>query len=88
MVRVVPRDDESFEQTLARFNRSVRRGYARPWHKRRYGYYEKPSTLRRKQNRTRRRNVRSYAHGGSGVGLRIGLEKQFRRDGPSNAMGR
>ncbi|RPI97434.1 MAG: hypothetical protein EHM39_09490 [Chloroflexi bacterium] len=53
----------------------MRRGYERPWHKRRYGYYEKPSTLRRKQTRTVPR-------------LYIGLEAQFRREGPSNAMGR
>jgi ribosomal protein S21 len=87
VVKVVVRENESPEQTLNRFNRLVSKAYARPWHKRRYGYHEKPSTLKRKQNRTRRHNRRSYARGGTGVRLRINLEAQFKREGNSNAMG-
>ncbi|MBI5961548.1 MAG: 30S ribosomal protein S21 [Chloroflexi bacterium] len=83
MVQVIPREDENFEETLIRFRRAVRRAYERPWHKRRYGYYEKPGALRRKKNRTRDHNRR-----GAGIRLCIDLEDQFQRDGPSNAMGR
>ena len=88
MVKIIARQEETFEQTLSRFSRSVSKAYSRPWHKRRYGYYEKPSALRRKQNRTREHNRRSHAHGGSGVRLPIPLDAQFRREGPSNAKGR
>ncbi|MBK9745971.1 MAG: 30S ribosomal protein S21 [Chloroflexi bacterium] len=89
MVTVKAHDDESFEQLLKRFNRAVSKTYSRPWHKRRYGYYEKPSTLRRKQNRTRAQNRRRhFMHWAQGIRLLIPLETQWRREGPSNAKGR
>jgi len=89
LVRVVPREDEDFEKTLDRFRHAVHKAYERPWHKRRYGYYEKPSTLRRKQNRTKQATILIAAHRGStNLRLCINLEDQFRREGPSNSMGR
>jgi ribosomal protein S21 len=87
LVNVIAHDDENFDEMLGRFHDLVHKTYSRPWHKRRYGYYEKPSVLRRKQNRTKAHNRRSYAHGGKGVRLPISLDSQFRRNGPSNAMG-
>ncbi|MCC7446295.1 MAG: ribosomal protein S21 [Anaerolineae bacterium] len=88
LVKVIARDGEAFEHTLARFRRQVSLAYRRPWHKRRYGYYEKPSTLRCKQNRTRQHNRQNYGRGGTGVLLPIDLDAQFRREGPTNAKGR
>lgn len=55
MVTVKIRDDESLEQALRRFNREVlREGIIREMRKREF--YEKPSTVRKKekQERTRR----------------------------------
>lgn len=57
--------------------------YRRVWYKRRFGYYEKPSILRRKRKRA------SYM----GMGLQIyrlyiDLTAQFRRTGPGHAAGR
>lgn len=55
MVTVKIRDDESLEQALRRFNREVlREGIVKEMRKREF--YEKPSTVRKKekQERTRR----------------------------------
>lgn len=55
MVTVKIREDESLEQALRRFNREVlREGIVREMRKREF--YEKPSTVRKKekQERTRR----------------------------------
>lgn len=48
-IQVAVRDGESVQSALARLNRAVQRVEGRPSHKRRLGYYEKPSELRRKR---------------------------------------
>jgi hypothetical protein len=82
-VRVEARVAESFADTLDRFNQLVRREYERPWTKRRYGYYEPPSALRRKRAKMRRLQA-----GRGKLWLRVPLETQLRRSGPNNAAGR
>ena len=94
MVKVIPRNGEEFEQTFKRFNHLVRKTRSRPWHKRRYGYYEKPSTIHAKQKRVQYWNRRGFSqmgirkYPGTGLRLPIHFDKQFSREGPSNAMGR
>jgi ribosomal protein S21 len=75
---------ESFADTLERFNQLVRREYERPWTKRRYGYYEPRSVVRRKRAKMRRLQARS----GGGLRLCVPIETQLRRSGPSNTAGR
>lgn len=48
-IKVAVRDGESVQSALARLNRVVQRVEGRPSHKRRFGYYEKPSELCRKR---------------------------------------
>jgi ribosomal protein S21 len=79
VVRVVLHDGESLENALGRFNEAVRREYDRPWHKHRYGYYEKPGRLRQKRRKMREINP----HGN--LKLRISLVPLFERTGPNAA---
>jgi hypothetical protein len=76
--------DEDFSAMVDRFKQRVRDEYQRPWTKRRYGYYEKPSALRRK--RAKMRTLQSRGPGR--LYLCIDLETQLRRTGPTNAAGR
>ncbi len=82
--RIEARADEDVSEMVARFNQRVRHEYQRPWTKRRYGYYEKPSALRRKRTKMRKLQTR----GAGRLYLSIDLETQFRRTGPTNAAGR
>lgn len=82
-IQVSLREDESFEDLLDRFNNTVRKGYGRPWCKKRFGYYEKPSALKRKQKKMDR-----LRHGDSSLKLHIQLEEQFSRTGPTIAAGK
>ena len=79
-LQVSLREDESFEDLLDRFNNAVRKGYGRPWCKKRFGYYEKPSALKRKQNK-----MDKLRRGNSSLKLHIGLEELFSRTGPTNS---
>jgi hypothetical protein len=83
-VRIEPRGDETPARMIDHFMQHVRREYGRPWTKRRFGYYEKPSVLRRKRAKMRRLRAR----GAGNLFLRIDLDAQFRRTGPTNAAGR
>lgn len=83
MVRVEIRDGEDFEHALDRFQQLVQSEFERPWTKRRYGYYEKPSALRRKQEKMRWLRAGRSGH----LWLRIALQAQFQRTGPTNAAG-
>jgi ribosomal protein S21 len=83
-VKVVVRDGEPITQALVRFRHSVRQALGRPWTKRRFGYFEKPSSLRRKRDRMRRRQLQAAGT----LKLHLGLAEQFRRTGPTNALGR
>jgi hypothetical protein len=83
-VHVELHGDETPARMMERFTAHVRQEYGRPWTKRRFGYYEKPSVLRRKRAKMRRLRARGNAN----LYLRIDLEAQFRRTGPTNATGR
>jgi ribosomal protein S21 len=83
-IKVEVRDDESIDEALRRFNELVRREFQRPWYKRRYGYYEKPSELRRKRKKMAWLRSSSRGH----LLLRIGLKELHSRTGPQNAAGR
>ncbi|HEY0602102.1 MAG TPA: hypothetical protein VGD58_04280 [Herpetosiphonaceae bacterium] len=83
-LRVEARIGEDFTDTLDRFSHLVQHEYERPWTKRRYGYYEPPSALRRKRAKMRR--LRSGSTGN--LWLHIDIADQLRRTGPTNAAGR
>jgi ribosomal protein S21 len=83
-VKVVVRDGEELFRALRRFRLLVDRAHGRPWTKRRFGYYEKPSALRRKRARMEWRQ----RHVGGKLKLHVKLAAQFSRTGPNNALGR
>jgi ribosomal protein S21 len=82
--KVIVAEGEDLSKALRRFNQLMRKIYGRPWTKRRFGYFEKPSILRRKRKRMAWRQRQA----GGGLKLHIGLPEQFQRTGPSNALGR
>jgi len=85
-VKVYVRDNESIESALGRFRRKELFAYKR-WTKKRYGYYEKPSVLKRKRKKMAKlwqnhiRNCKDSLH------LYIGLKELFARNGSNNASG-
>jgi ribosomal protein S21 len=83
MVQVRRRDGEDFDDFLFRFEKTLDRETGRPWNKRRYGYYESPSLLRRKKRKLR--HIRLAISGN--VWLRLDLAAQWQRTGPTNAAG-
>ena len=70
-------DDESIEVALRKLKKKVKQETDRRWHKRRFGYYEKPSILKRK---TKKMKAFSIQAGGS-LWLKIGLKEQFSKSG-------
>ena len=99
-IRVEVQDGESIEHALRRFSEKQAFEYKR-WSKKRYGYYEKPSTLRRKQAKMamiwsmgerylcdKRAWGRSGQSRNNSLHLYIGLRELFARTGPTNAAGR
>ena len=52
-VRIEVHEGEDLIQALDRFTQLVQREHRRPWTKRRFGYFEKPSALRRKRRKMR-----------------------------------
>lgn len=83
-VKIDVGDDESIDSALKRFNQAVKREIGRAWCKRRYGYYEKPSELKRKQKKMARLRSRSQGN----LHLKIGLKELYSRTGPKNSAGR
>ena len=100
MSKVIVDEYQSLDQALIAFNRQVYKDKASRWYKRRYGYYEKPSVLKRKKNKMKR----VLSHRGTmfqdqarfqyqanpdnhTLWLKIDLTQQFARDGV-NAVGR
>jgi ribosomal protein S21 len=78
-IKVVVRDGEPVRRALARLDRMVVRAEGRPSHKRRFGYYEKPSELRRK--RFKKEAVRP------GYPLHVSPHAAlFARTGPTSAL--
>lgn len=78
-IHVTVRDGERVGAALARLDKLVWKVEGRPSHKRRYGYYEKPSELRRK--RAKKEAVRP------GYSLHVHPHSAlFARSGPSNTL--
>ncbi|MBN4071968.1 30S ribosomal protein S21 [bacterium AH-315-F18] len=73
-------EGESIHRAIRILRNTIGRDMSRRWTKRRYGYYEKPSVLRRKEKKMRK----EYA----GLRLKIGMSLQHARTGPNNAAGR
>ncbi|MBZ0304431.1 MAG: 30S ribosomal protein S21 [Anaerolineae bacterium] len=45
MPKITLRENETMDSAMERFYKKVIYAYSRPWYKRRYGYYEKPSRV-------------------------------------------
>jgi ribosomal protein S21 len=84
VIRVEPGENENVLAALLRLKMHAKLAQRRAWVKRRLGYYEKPSILRRKRRKMNRRN--RYAEG-HGIVIWLDLGKQLRRSGPF-AIGR
>lgn len=82
-ITVNVKDGESIEVVLHRFKKKVKHETDRRWHKRRFGYYEKPSILKRKAKKMKALSIQS----GGSLWLKIGLKEQFSKSG-SSAAGR
>lgn len=80
-VTVKIENDESIDFVLKKLSRKVKSEMDRRWYKRRYGYYEKPSTLKRKSKKMKKLTIQS----GGTLWLKIGLKEQFSRNGGSAA---
>jgi ribosomal protein S21 len=94
-IEIKLRENEDIESAIKRLNDKVFRENGKRWYKRRYGYYEKPSILKRKRNKhvkILRPSVASQmAICGmviTGLQLKIGIKEQYKRTGPNNAAGR
>lgn len=72
---------ESIEAALRKLNKKVKHDTDRPWYKRRFGYYEKPSILKRKAKKMKGLSIQS----GGSLRLKIGLKEQFSKNGNSAA---
>lgn len=82
-VSVTLEEGECIDRALRQLARKVENELGRRWHKRRYGYYEKPSVLKRKSRKMEKLAIQS----GGTLWLRIGLKAQFSRNG-NRAAGR
>jgi ribosomal protein S21 len=94
-IEIKVRDNESIDSALNRLNKKIRIEYGRRWYKKRYGYFEKPSILKRKKYRHLKRVKQSmrfqYQAYGKIIGnlqLNIGLKALYNRSGPTNSIGR
>ena len=72
---------ESIDLALRKLSKKVKSEMDRRWHKRRFGYYEKPSTLKRKSQKMKKLAIQS----GGALWLKIGLKEQISRNGGSAA---
>jgi ribosomal protein S21 len=74
-------DGESIDLALRKLSNKVKNEMDRRWNKRRFGYYEKPSTLKRKSKKMKKLTIQS----GGALWLKIGLREQFSKNGGSAA---
>jgi ribosomal protein S21 len=83
-IKVVVGEKESIAEALERFEQLRYFVQRRPWTKRRYGDFEKPSVVRRREGRLRliRRRGCGWYHR-----FPIELDFQLKRTGPANTMG-
>jgi ribosomal protein S21 len=94
-IEIKLRENEDIESAVKRLNDKVFREKGKRWYKRRYGYYEKPSVLKRKRNKhidivkpSVASQIAIYGRVITGLQLKIGIKEQFKRTGPNNAAGR
>lgn len=91
MTKILLDNTQNIEQALWQLHQKLYYNTATRWYKKRYGYYEKPSLLRRKkrkmklllsyrQNRLSRSNIKTT------LWLKIEYSQQFSRTG-KNAVG-
>lgn len=80
-VRFAVPQDQPLSRSLRAMRREVDLCYQRSWYKRRFGYYEKPSVLRRRKKRLHKRNQQSLIHRRRRVGMYMGLITLHRREG-------
>lgn len=70
-------DGESIEVALRKLKKKVKHETGRRWYKRRFGYHEKPSILKRKTKKMKALSIQS----GGNLWLKIGLKEQFSKSG-------
>jgi len=87
-IKIHVHDNESIDIALARLRQKELYEYKR-WTKKRYGYYEKPSVLKRKRKKMARLWSKGHpeSHSMNTLHLYIGLKALFARTGPNNAAG-
>lgn len=76
-VRIELEEGEHIARALRRLQSEVHKAYHRAWAKRRLGYHEKPSVLRRKRRRAREHNLRGHPS----LRWSVGLERLLARTG-------
>ena len=82
VIKVIVGEDENIDTAIHRLRDKQQYEYKR-WTKKRYGYYEKPSELKRK-----RRKMAKLCSGKRRLHLFIGLKELLSRNGPNNSAGR
>ena len=82
-VTITVEDGESIDLALRKLSKKIKSEMDRRWYKRRFGYYEKPSVLKRKSKKMSKLAIASEGT----LWLKIGLQEQFSRNGTS-AVGR
>ena len=85
-VKVYVRDNESIESALERFRSKESYEYKR-WTKKRYGYYEKPSVLKRRRKKMAKLWQRPTHNCQAKLHFYIGLKELFARNGANNVAG-
>ena len=72
-------EGDPIEQTLGRFKKAVKRKHQRNWAKRRYGYFEKPSAIRRRKKGFARISRRRLRYGLGGFQRMVSLRELLQR---------
>lgn len=80
-VKVDVEDGEPIEVALRKLNKKLKHETGRRWYKRRFGYYEKPSILKRKAKKMKELSIKSSGT----LWLKIGFKEQFSKNGNSAA---
>ena len=80
-VRIIVAEPVGLQHAIKQLKKQVDLKCRRAWYKRRLGYYEKPSVLRRRKERLRQRNLKLVEHGGSPVKMYMYLKTLHKREG-------
>src|SRR5687767_2315173 len=79
--KVEVREGETIQSALHRFRKQVSEKFARSWYKSRVGYYEKPSTRKRRKRRIAEINRKNGANCGP-LKMKMGLTWLCQRKRP------